>query len=88
MNSKINNKINKFLKYLFRILLVVYPLIFIIMAYITYQYRSYGLMISLTQPNGTIIPLFEPWVLFVAFAMLWIKVVIYCWLSNLDFSKE
>jgi hypothetical protein len=70
------------------IVAIVTPLIFLYEAYLMYQYRDLGFMIVLQNPDKTLSPLFEPWVLFVVFAVIWIKAIVIWFLANIKTTGE
>lgn len=72
----------KILSNLLYIVAIVTPLMFLYEAYLVYQYRDMGFMIVLQNPDGTLSPLFQPWVLFAAFGLIWIKAIIIWYLAS------
>lgn len=70
------------------IVVIVTPLMFLYEAYLMYGYRDMGFMIVLQNPDKTLTPLFEPWVLFAAFAMIWIKAIVIWYLASVKSQKN
>jgi len=78
----------KILSKILYIVAIVTPLMFLYEAYLMYGYRDMGLMIVLQNPDKTTTPLFEPWVLFAAFAMIWIKAIVIWFLASAQITEE
>ena len=66
----------KILSKILYIIAIVTPIMFLYEAYLMYGYKDMGFMIVLQNPDGTLTPLFQPWILFALVAMVWVKAII------------